>query len=163
MNRIAKVLTGILCGAIVLFDACTKDNKSEELSTEEILKTESLETVYGCQNTMMLLSLPDIAGKDSFYIINNQKDFDAHIKSTSCSPQIDFDKYTLLIGTKILTSGCSGINYELKKITAGQKESLSMTVRFELNLTTVAIGVTYHVLMPRQQEGIPVNVHLETK
>ncbi|MFT3903743.1 MAG: hypothetical protein QM727_11255 [Niabella sp.] len=146
--------------------SCHKESKNIQPETEEILKTESLETVYGCTNVPGLLSTYPETFTDgqSFLLINTQTDFESKLSPTpDCSPKIDFDKYTLLIGTKMLNSGYSNIAYELKKITKDSKYSLALKVTFTLNAATVISNVTYHVLMPKQPENILINVSFETK
>ena len=92
----------------------------------------------------------------------NQEEFDKIVKGATCSPIIDFEKHTLLIGVETLNSGYSGIEYNLKKITT-DKDTLVLTVRFHVNGATVMSEPTWHVLLPKSVEGIPIKVNFEKK
>lgn len=155
---------GLLLSILILLSSCSAGSKHiEEAPITQTLPTESLETIYGCTNVSFLLSITATTYSDYFILINNQEGFNRLHLNPSCSPEIDFNKYSLLIGTKGLTRGCSSIDYQLKKITTGTKDSLFLNVTFQLNDATVAPNVTWNVLMPRQPEGIPVKVNFEMK
>ncbi|HMR83288.1 MAG TPA: hypothetical protein PKE30_09155 [Niabella sp.] len=154
---------GLLLSIVIFLSSCSAGSKHIEAPITQILPTESLETVYGCTNVSFLLSIATTTYSDYFILINDQEGFNRLHLNPSCSPEIDFNKYSLLIGTKGLTRGCSSIDYQLKKITTGTKDSLFLNVTFQLNDATVAPIVTWNVLMPRQPEGIPVKVNFEMK
>lgn len=155
--------TSIILLIILLLNACSAGSKHIEAPITQNLETESLETVYGCTNISFLLSTTPETNSDYFILINDQDGFNRLHLNPSCSPEIDFNKYSLLIGTKGLTRGCTSVDYQLKKITTGIKDSLVLGVTFHLDDAAVTPNVTWHVLMPRQPEGIPVQVNFEMK
>lgn len=148
----------------LLITACSRHGSPFEKETVEIQKTESLESVYGCTNVSLPLSIATSPiHSNLFFLVNDQESFNRLDLGASCSPGIDFNKYMLLIGNKGLTSGYSAIDYELKKKTTGTKDSLLLNVTFTLNDAAVAAGATWHVLMPKQPNNIPVRVDFSMK
>jgi len=82
-----------------------------------------------------------------------------HLKTTSfqqgvmgtCKPDIDFERYDLILGKQFLTHGFSEIAYEYyQKCTAGE---YLLEVRISLNATTEAPNITYHALVPKIGHG----------
>ncbi|HTG57206.1 MAG TPA: hypothetical protein VL943_13100, partial [Niabella sp.] len=95
------------------------------------------------------------------FAIRSQEDFDQIVKTATCSPDIDFSQHTLLIGVEALNTGYSGITYQLRKITKGGQDGLELTISFQLNAATVMSEPTWHILIPKHLEHIPVKIYIE--
>lgn len=121
------------------------------------LEITSLENEYDCVNTPYQM---DIDLSEQFVIIRSQLVFD-ELVTGSCTPDIDFGVYDLLIGKKGLSSGFDSINYDglVKDCNTGH---LALTITFVLNATAEAPNVTYHALVPKLAEGENINVTILT-
>lgn len=141
--------------------ACSK--QAAEVDKEEIIETENLEKAYGCTHTTSLLSYRTwpATGQSRLFAIRSQEDFDQIVKTATCSPDIDFSQHTLLIGVEALNTGYSGITYQLRKITKGGQDGLELTISFQLNAATVMSEPTWHILIPKHLEHIPVKIYIE--
>ncbi len=154
----------LLLAIAILLNACSKQAKeADEKEIIETVETENLEEAYGCTHTTSLLSHRTwpATGLPRLFTIRGQEDFDQIVKGASCSPDIDFGRHTLLIGVKTLNTGYSGIAYHLRKITKGSRDSLALTITFRLNAAAVMSEATWHVLIPKALDQIPVKIHIE--
>lgn len=134
----------------ILFYSCGNDDC---LSPNGITPT-NLEVEYGCVDTKYQM---DIQLNDDYTIIRSQQSFD-NLVTGSCTPQIDFAIYDLLIGKKGLPSGNASINYSFFKHPCDAQPYLQ--VEFIQNATTVAPNITYHALLPKLAPNETVNVEL---
>lgn len=134
---------------LVVSPGCEK----EQICKSTELKTASLESVYGCENTTQAL---DIDLGDTFTVIRSQEDFE-RLVSGSCSPDIDFDRYDLIIGKQKLNSGVADVEYDYVRTCEG---NLVLEVEIERNLATVISNITYHALVDkvRMDESVKVKV-----
>lgn len=154
----------LLLAITISLNACSKQAaETNEKEVTETVATENLETTYGCTHTTSLLSNRTwpATGMPRLFTVSSQEDFDKIIKSPTCSPDIDFGRHKLLIGVETLNSGYSNIGYHLRKITKAGNETLALTVKFRLNGATVISQATWHVLIPKALEHIPVRIHME--
>jgi hypothetical protein len=119
------------------------------------LDTYSLEELYECENTKRQM---DINLSESFTIITTQSRFSEMVTGT-CKPEIDFEKYDLIIGKKGLTSGNVSIDYDFR--TDCENDRLLLTITFNQNITTEAPNLTYHVLVDKLNENENVEVIVE--
>lgn len=115
----------------------------------------NLEVEYGCTNTKYQM---DIDLNDDFVIIRSQQDFNNLVTGT-CSPDIDFSAYDLVIGKKALTSGNTSIEYSYMKHPCSNAKYLE--VHFIQNATAEAPNLTYHALVPKLNANETVNVTIE--
>jgi len=76
-------------------------------------------------------------------VISSQEVFDVLV-SGSCTPNIDFNVYDLIIGKQGLRNGNISISYEL--IEDCETNVLTLTVTFLQNVTFETPSLTYHVL-----------------
>ena len=137
---------------IVLDMSCSK--KVEDCLNAP-LDTYSLEELYECENTKRQM---DINLSESFTIITTQSRFSEMVTGT-CKPEIDFEKYDLIIGKKGLTSGNVSIDYDFR--TDCENDRLLLKVTFNQNITTEAPNLTYHVLVDKLNENENVEVIVE--
>lgn len=137
---------------IVLDMSCSK--KVEDCLNAP-LDTYSLEELYECENTKRQM---DINLSESFTIIKTQSRFSETVSGT-CKPEIDFEKYDLIIGKKGLTSGNVSIDYDFR--TDCENDRLLLKVTFNQNITTEAPNLTYHVLVDKLNENENVEVIVE--
>lgn len=139
--------------AIFFLIGCEKDTECENL----ILKTESLENLYGCPDTRYGL---ECRLDNDYEIIRSQQSF-LDFTTGTCRPEIDFQSYDLIIGKKGLTSGNSSIEYELR--VDCQEEIKILKVTFNQNTATVAPNLTYHSLVPKLGDEETIRVDIEVK
>ena len=140
----------VLCLAFFITSCC----KDVEDCLNAPLDTYSLEDLYECVNTKNQMHI-DLS--ESFTIIDTQNEF-SDLVTGSCTPEIDFEKYDLIIGKKGLTTGNVSIEYDFK--TDCENERLLLTVTFYQNITTVAPNLTYHVLVDKLNEDDTVEVDI---
>ncbi|MBZ9632181.1 hypothetical protein LB465_15470 [Salegentibacter sp. LM13S] len=134
---------------IVVFSCSKKDN-----CTSNKINITSLENEYGCPD----IRYSDVDIEENYLIISNQESFE-ELNMVSCTPEINFSKYDLIIGKKSLSQGNQSINYELSKSCVTQ--NLILKVIFTQNEAAVALTVTYHVLIPKLENQQIISVELE--
>ncbi len=134
----------VVISLILITQSCSNDDDCTSLTIDII----SLEVAYGCINTPYQM---DINISEDFIIIRSQTIFDDLVTGT-CTPQIDFEAFDLLIGKKGLTNGFETIDYDglANNCENGQ---LNLTVTLVRNATAIAPNVSYHVLVPKLEEG----------
>ena len=112
----------------------------------------SLEGQYGCVNTKYGLQLN---ASDSVKIIRSQQEFEANVTG-SCIPAIDFNTFTLIMGTKQLLNDNIAIEYNaVRDCDAGK---INLEVYITNNLGLAAPSVTWHTLLPKLADGERVDV-----
>lgn len=121
--------------------------------TPQSLSTSSLEAEYGCTNTKHQM---DIALSNDFTVIRSQNVFD-ELVSGSCTPEIDFDRYSLIIGKQGLTNGNTSIDYDWKDEC---EDNFTLMVTFQNNITAEAPNLTYHALVNALQDNARVTVEV---
>ena len=146
-----KKLSIILLSSLFLLLTNCKDD--EECTDIELAFT-SLEAAYGCTNTPFQMNI-DL--EEDFTIISTQETFDTLITG-SCTPEIDFDTYDLIIGKKALGNGVASISYEM--IQDCEDESIALTVTVVTDDTEIAPNITYHVLVNKLEFDETVNVEV---
>lgn len=139
--------------SLVLISSCSED----DACTSSTLPVTDLESEYGCINTPGQVNI-DLT--EEYIIIRSQSEFDSLVTG-SCTPQIDFVTYDLLIGKKGLVSGLETIDYDGLTLNCNNGQ-LNLTVTFVLNATTEAPNVTYHVLVPKLEPNESINVTITT-
>ena len=139
----------VLLLSLLLLASCAKED-----CIDLLLATSSLESEYGCVNTKYQMSI-DL--NNTYTIIRNQSDFDEKV-SGSCTVNIDFKKYDLVIGKHGLSNGNAKIEYEFNQICDVYVPQLSVV--FFQDLTDVAPNLTYHVLVGKLPDGgeVPVTI-----
>ncbi|HWV71478.1 MAG TPA: hypothetical protein VN040_07185 [Pseudosphingobacterium sp.] len=140
--------------AFFILIACDKAEKHCLQTDIARLAPSSIEEIYDCADTRYSL---EIDLQDNYVLLNNKKDYDEKVGG-SCHPDIDFEKYDLLIGKKQLQSGNHAIHYQLKEDCAHQQ---ILIVSFYQNLTMVAPNITYHALLPKTASNN--NIVIETE
>lgn len=130
---------------IIIVMACDKAER-ECLQTDIYRLPPSIEEIYDCPDTRYSL---EINQKESYMRLSKKKDYDEKVNG-SCHPDIDFEKYDLLIGKKQLQSGNHSIHYELQE-DCSRREIL--VVRFYQNMVMESPNITYHVLLPKSVEN----------
>ncbi|WP_028873620.1 hypothetical protein [Psychroserpens burtonensis] len=138
---------------IFITQSCSNDDDCIPLTID----ITSLEVEYGCINTPYQM---DINISEDFIIIRSQTIFDDLVTGT-CTPQIDFEAFDLLIGKKALTNGFDTIDYDGLEKNCDNNQ-LSLSISFILNDTAEAPNVTYHVLVPKLPENELITVSLVT-
>jgi hypothetical protein len=137
--------------AIFITIGCGKDE------FDNLIKTESLENLYGCPDTRYGL---ECSLDNDYRIIRSQQSF-LDFTTGTCRPEIDFQSYDLVVGKKRLTTGNSSIEYELRDdIQEGIKV---LKVTFHQNIALEAPNLTYHALIPKLGDEETVRVDIEVK
>jgi len=137
--------------AIFFIIGCGKDE------FDSLIKTESLENLYGCPDTRYGL---ECSLDNDYKIIRSQQSF-LDFTTGTCRPEVDFQSYDLVVGKKRLTSGNSSIEYELRD--DSQEGIKILKVTFYQNIATVAPNLTYHALIPKLGDEETVRVDIEVK
>jgi hypothetical protein len=140
----------LLVSISLLFASCSK----EECSPMNVNIT-NLEDEYGCVNTPYQMNI-DL--NQNFTIIRTPSEFN-QVVTGSCQPDIDFDKYSLIIGKQGLSNGVSDITYLLSE--ECNADDYNLTVTFIKNATTEAPNLTWHVLTPHLDDNDQVKVIIE--
>lgn len=147
----------LLC--LLLLTSCQKDldDEADCLQTGLLILPSFLETEYGCSDTRHL----EVNLSEDYALVRSQQEFETLVTGESCRPEIDFERFDLVIGKKGLSSGNSSIGYDFgSTCTRGE---LLLKVTFYQNLATVAPNITYHALIPKLQEGQRVKVEFEIR
>lgn len=152
-----KIFSTLFAGTLLVLSGCITpvDEPAECLGSE--LQVKSLETEYGCQNTIRQMS---INLSETYTVIRSQQEFDQRV-SGSCRPQIDFATYDLVIGKKGLANGPGGIAYTLRR--ECNSNNMTLHVAIGRSMTTEAPNITYHALIPKLAAGQEVGVQVEVK
>jgi hypothetical protein len=117
----------------------------------------NLETIYGCKNTNNSLKYNS---SDEYKIIRTQQEF-IDLTEGDCQPQIDFQKYDLLIGKKKLTSGTHSIQYNMYY--SCDRETPVLNITFIQNVLTVISEPTYNALIPKMDNPTNLKVNLKVE
>ena len=124
---------------------CKKDDKFVE---KEFLKFSDFE----CDNGLWRLK-PNYVGHN--YIISTLPELQEHVLS-DCIPTIDFTKYVVLIGIKSFTTGASLYGEKVEE----SETEIVYTVTFDAYMTTVVMGVPYHVVIEKPKDSDHKNIRI---
>jgi hypothetical protein len=129
---------------------CSNDDDGCSPLTYEI---KNLENVYFCVDTQNGV---DIDLSEEYIIIRSQFEFDNRVTGT-CTPQIDFEIYDLLIGKRQLNKKVTEVVYDQlgEDCENGQ---LTLVVTFRFNDTDENTNLTYHTLVPKLETNETVIV-----
>ena len=100
---------------------------------------------FGCENDNQW-SL-NTGYYDDNYIITSQEEFE-EVVNMKCSVDINFSKYTLLIGSKTFATGASLYDEKVEE----NNSEIVYTVTFLPDDSQVALGVTYYVIIENPSE-----------
>lgn len=142
----------IISLTILLFTTC---EPKDDCNTPAPITPASLESEYGCVNTPYETTI-DL--DDTHMIIRSQDVFDTMVTG-SCTPDIDFTGFDLIIGRQQLNSGVEQIDYYY--VNNGCNDQNYLNVQFIRNATTVAPILTYHALVPKLAPDETVTVTVE--
>ena len=140
--------------AIFIFMLISCRDDDDNLCTDEVIETTSLESEYNCITTKFEM---DIDLSNDFVIITNQADFDSLVTG-ECQPDIDFSTYDLVIGKKQFTTGNDSIDYVF--IEDCETNTYTLEVTFNQNSTFIAPNLTYHRLIPKLPQPADITVDL---
>ena len=139
--------------AFIWIFCCFFSCSSEDCQPMDLPVT-NLEDEYQCVNTKYQM---EVSTFENFTIINTQAEFEDNI-SGSCSPIIDFEKYTLIAGKIGLPNGNTSIEYKWTRNCPNSDYTLQVT--FFNNATTEAPNLTYHALVNKIEQGSNVVVEI---
>lgn len=141
MKNVIKISALLL---LTLTFGCKSDDDIMTIEDSSIVGDfTSLEAEYGCVNTPYGL---EIGLDNTFTIMFSQDDFNSLITGT-CTPEIDFETYDLIVGKQGLTNGFDSITYAV--VENPLTNALAVTVTFKLNATAEAPNAAYHLLVPK--------------
>ncbi len=132
------VKTGIVFLLLLVTGAgCRKEKEEdpEEFEEKQILKFSD----FGCSNQHWYIKPGYV---NNHYIINSQQELEKRV-TTDCTPQIDFSKFIVLIGSRASTSGILLYNEKLEENNA----EIVYTVTFLTQISAVAHGIQYHAVI----------------
>ncbi|SHI82159.1 hypothetical protein SAMN05444280_106116 [Tangfeifania diversioriginum] len=133
-----------ICAAL-LMSGCEKE-EDEELTEIELLKFSD----FGCENYTWNFK-PGYS--NNYYIINSQQKLSVYINS-DCMPQIDFNEYVVIIGSKSFTTGVSLFEEKVEE----NNKKIVYTITFLTDLTTVASGAKYHTVIKKPSNKKEIKV-----
>jgi hypothetical protein len=134
-----------LC-VVLLGAGCEKDEEIGIFSEKEFLKFSD----FGCENSVWNFK----AGySNNYYTINSQQELSNYI-NINCIPQINFNEYFVIIGSKSFTTGVSLFD---EKVEENNKE-IVYTITFLTDDTFVASGAKYHAVIKRPSEKKEIRV-----
>lgn len=146
--KIFIIKTGIFIFLLLMIGSSCERNKKEGLYEEiEFLKFSD----FGCGNDYSWYLNTQYG--DGNFVITSIKDFEKYV-TIDCNPQIDFSNYTLLIGVKQFNSGAS--LYE-EKVEENNSE-LVYTIIFLKDISTVVVGINYHVLIKKPSKDKNIRI-----
>lgn len=141
-NAIGKIL---LIGLLTICLSCQKescsDNRGEYLTISD----------FGCQENEINLKKEY---NNSYYIIEDSIMFNEYV-DCKCNPQIDFSKYTMIIGNKSFTNGTHIESMKMKENCFRIKLEVVFDSR---GLTDVAPILLYHAIIYKPINGQSIKV-----
>lgn len=132
--------TGILFLLLSLTGAGCEDDDNDDngkLIEREFYKFSD----FGCENISWHLKSEY---EQNHYVISSLQELEGYIES-DCTPQIDFSKYIVIIGSKSFTTGVSVYDEKVEE----NNSEIVYTVTFLTNEATVAQRVNYHVVVEK--------------
>ncbi|MGQ7868297.1 hypothetical protein [Sunxiuqinia sp. sy24] len=118
---------------------CEKENtiENEDLMPVEVFKFSD----FGCENIPWHLKQ---GYANNHYVITSQQELEKYVE-IDCSPQIDFTKYIVILGSKSFTTGATIYSESVEESSSKTK----YTITFLTDISTVAIGLSYHVVIKK--------------
>jgi hypothetical protein len=129
---------------IFTVNGCKKEKGPGEFTEKQFFRFSD----FGC---MSVSYEPEY--KNNQYLVTSQADLET-ILTNDCTPQIDFNKYFVLIGHKGFTTGASIDEEKVEE----NSEEIVYTITFVTNATTAAQDIYYHVVieLPAVQKTIRI-------
>lgn len=143
INSSIKIILSAL-SFVLLIIFCIGCEKEEVFNELELKKFSD----FGCEAIIWYLKP---GNTKNHYVINSQSELD-NILETDCQPQIDFDKYTLIVGTKSFTTGAT---LQEENILESNSE-ITYTITFLTDISMIAMGVRYHAIIEKNRKKINV-------
>jgi hypothetical protein len=143
MKKIMKIYFVSLI-VLFLFDSCSTSNE-KICDTDISNKIASVETIYGCTNSINSLQLIEPA---NYLIIEDKATYDLKVIGT-CHPEIDFNKYNLIIGNVLTENKISSLKYKLYGSCEPNFYKLVVTVTKDKGQVPIDSSV-YHILVPKE-------------
>ena len=146
MRNLSKIL--FLFGIVTLTAfGCEDDGEFEQIEFKKI-------TDFDCNDCS--ISLKSEYFNNDYYIIRSEESFLKYVDGVNI-PVIDFNKYILIIGHKILSTDASVIN---EKVEENNIEIL-YTVSIRKNDATIPTAVIYYVFIEKANSGKDISVKFE--
>lgn len=136
----------ILCFFSLAVCGCEKSDENQEFSEKKFFKFSD----FGCENIPWHLKQ---GFANNHYVITSQQELEKYIE-IDCSPQIDFTKYIVILGSKSFTTGATIYNESIEE----SSSKIIYTVTFLTDISTVAIGLSYHVVIKKTPEEGDKNI-----
>jgi hypothetical protein len=146
MKLLAILLFLLPLCVVILGAGCEEDEEIVELSEKGFLKFSD----FGCENIVWNFKA---GNSNSYYTVNSQQELSNYINS-DCNPQIDFNKYFVIIGSKSFPTGVSLFD---EKVEENNKE-IVYTITFLTDDTFVASGAKYHAVIKKPSGKKEINV-----
>ena len=150
----ASIRILFLCGIIVL----TAFSWEKERGNFEPIEIKKI-TDFGCDDCYLLLK-PEYSN-DTYYVIYSEDNFTKYTKYIPDEniPSIDFEKYFLIIGAKWFGTGAEILEEKAET----NNIEIVYHVTFLTNISTVALGISYHAFIEKPVKEKAVHVEITIK
>lgn len=156
----AMLLLGLLlinCTDDLLHPDCRESHLSPEGSSEAItvLTFGQLDRPVDCS--------PKRIADSVHYVIQDKQSFEELIHcNTHTYPLVDFDKYTLLIGSYLAPhTGYTVVEQKVTRTCVKKHLLFQVSIREEASGYTAITPVTYYAVIPKVRRGVAVEVKVE--
>ena len=131
---------------VALFGSGCEKEEDEELTEIELLKFSD----FGCENYSWNFK-PGYY--DNYFVISSQQELSNYINS-DCTPQIDFNEYVVIIGSKSFTTGVSLFEEKVEE----NNKKIVYTITFLTDFTMVASSAKYHAVIKKTSDKKEIKV-----
>ena len=145
-HEILNITIILLLLPIMMGAGCEDDIQIEDFEVKEFLKFSD----FGCENHTWNLKP---GNNNNYYIIESQDELIKYIQG-ECMPQIDFNKYFVIIGSKSFTTGASLFAEKVEE----NNVEIVYTVTFQTDFSRVIGGVKYHVVLKKANSKKDIKV-----
>ena len=140
------LLLPIAIGISLMGAGCEKEEEAGEFIEKEFFKFSD----FGCEYEPWHLKPGYV---NNHYIITSQQELEKYINS-DCIPQIDFNEYFVIIGSKGFSTGVSLFDEKVEE----NNKKIVYTITFLTDLTMVASGAKYHAVIKKPSNKKEIKV-----
>lgn len=141
MMKTFKFFFPLVLGILILSAGCDKEEDTKNKTVYPLTPSESIKTFFdeSWTNGNCFTRLDN----DTLHVINDKAQFRAMYQCSNELPDINFDKYTLVLGSKVLFS-LYDYAVEEQYIVMGDTPTLYLRVREPVNGSWTSLGTLYY-------------------